>query len=153
MQTYRQTRDILHWLVGRHTHLADIYRTSRARDGQRRAGWLLDRMWGQQEALGEIIRAFETSAPAEVLDTYFQYIPEEDDAAVYLDNLTARQDLTDQAATELVMTSSRQFEQLYRKLADMADFDTVRETFASMAQKIRRQQEKAAQGLGPFQDV
>ena len=153
MKTYRQTRDILQWLEAHHAQMAAYYDDCQAAAGNRSAAWLLDRMRRQEEALGDLIKTFRETASAEVLDTYFQYVPEEDDTARYLENLTVRRELTDEEATDLVVTSSEQFEQLYRRLADMSDFDAVREKFADMADKILLERKKTMRSLGPFESI
>lgn len=153
MKTYRQTRDILHWLSQQHARRADHLAFCRAGEDHRRAAWLLERMVQQEQALGEALRELGASASEEILDTYFQFVPEEDETATNLDQLPPRHGLTDQEGTAFFMNSSKQLEALYRRLAELSEFEPVREAFADMARQIYRQREKTIESLGPFKSV
>ena len=107
----------------------------------------------QEQALGEALRELGASASEEILDTYFQFVPEEDETATNLDQLPPRHGLTDQEGTAFFMNSSKQLEALYRRLAELSEFEPVREAFADMARQIYRQREKTVESLGPFKSV
>jgi hypothetical protein len=153
MKTYRQTRDILHWLSQQHARRADHMAFCRAAEDQRHAAWLLERMVQQEQILGEALRKLGANASEEMLDTYFQFVPEEDETALFLDQLPPPHGLSDQEATAFFMNSSKQLEALYRRLAELSEFEPVREGFADMARQIYRKREKTAESLGPFKSV
>jgi hypothetical protein len=153
MKTYLTTGAILDWLSRRHARLAERLAACRARDGHRRAAWLLERMARQQETLAEALDRFAAGAAEEIREAYFQFVPEEDEAAAALETLPLRQDLEDPEAVELFMTQSRRMEALYRRLADLAEFEAVKEAFSDMARQIHGRREKAAESLGHDQSI
>jgi hypothetical protein len=153
MKTYLHTQDILQWLASMHRQLSQYYDACQKKNRSSRAGLLLDQASRREQELSDAIKAFEANVPEEILQTYFQYVPEREDDSLAGMNRPVPEQITAAWAAELVDQTSGELERIYSKLAEMSDYEGLQETFDSLAWKIKAQRMSTAESRGHLSDV
>ncbi len=140
------------WLQELHRRLGGQYQQSGEQVGDRRAAMLLKhagrREAGMAEALGEWLDRTERDN----LQSYFQYVIQDNDLSLF-DSLQIRTDMSaDEVADAMTKVISR-MALLYRRLAEMSDFEAAAELFSRLADRSESERDQVAASLQQLKDL
>jgi hypothetical protein len=133
-------------------YLTDIHRVLEERrkrgSDPERVRMLLDVLTSQQGELKDSFERFEEDAPRAVLTTYAQYTL---DVPEHAPPLPER--LTSDQLTRWLMEANQPAVDLFRELAEGAENPNLGDIFGSLAQHVRRQNQRIAQESNRFSDL
>lgn len=97
----------------------------------RRTRALVEYMARHEQQLNAGLKAYEDDTAERILDTWLQFVPDENLEAVFAD-LDLRPDLSVDEVVERAMTFDRALIELYRALAETTEVPEIRDLFTSL---------------------
>lgn len=115
--TFKTTNDLLSQLRLFHKNLSNFYDQLSNEVERPRVQLLLEYVSGHTKRLEESLAKYQLDAPEEVLDTWFQYLPELESLDGDL-NMTIRPDMSVDMAVQVVVSFMEKLANIYRHLAE-----------------------------------
>jgi hypothetical protein len=140
MKTFKQTRDVLINSQDFHQRSSTLYAGLATRASNPRAKLLLEFMSNHSQQLKDNLKNYSDTAPNNILDTWFQYTPEENNAH-YFDAIKDSDDLSVDQATELGITLHHYQEMIFKELGEEVSREEIKAVFENMQQQERHEKE------------
>lgn len=141
LQQYENTRHVLDEIRSFHRRLADLYGTLAGQATGARAEMLLNYMKSREEAQATVIDLYESDAPANILDSWFQ-VPYPENLNDFLQLLETRADLSVEQVRELVMEADEFLMALLDHVERRVINSEVKAVFHDL-KELEREEEKA----------
>jgi len=128
---YERTRDIIEHARAFHGRLEELYQGLAEKAEKQRVKMLLDHLSRHERRLREVLSRYEQHAAREMLDTWFQYVPEEETLQRF-----AAVDWTDDMSIDQIIENALRLDQylldLFRESANRALGDDIRDVLGSL---------------------
>jgi hypothetical protein len=152
-KTFKRVGDMLKLAGSIHRELKNYYHAIRDRTDDPRIVMLLDYMGRHEKNMRQSLEGFRRSASERVLDSTFQFEPDELET---LEDLTGWQPKPDITVDEVVATALR-FDSImrsyYRRAAEMAASESVKELFSNLVQLEKQKQQQLVRDSLALKDL
>jgi hypothetical protein len=147
-----QTRTIIDHTRDFHKRISLYYHRLADSTQKQRVKLLLDYMSEHEKRLANYIEEYEETAPASILNTWFQSASNTDAGRLLQDiELGSNQSIDD--IIDLGIQISECVLEVYRKLADQAEPESVQQIFASLLNMEEKAQKQFARDAGRLADL
>jgi rubrerythrin len=149
----KTTRDITEWLRKTHRHLSRFYEQRRNIADRERVRLLLDDLSRHEKTLEKALADLEDEARQHILDTYFQYLPEEFDELRFDDRHLQASDMTVDDVLRIVIRNDEASTRLYDRLAQTADIPSVKDMFGRLRDKLEEDRARLVENAMHLKDI
>lgn len=150
--TFETTRDVLDHVRAVHSEISQMYAAQRDESRKGRVKLLLDFMSRHEEHLSSSLSTFEENASAKVLDTWFQYAPDE----AMLEDLTCFECHPEMNIDDLIRLAMRldgALIRFYARIAEQAQSTEIRELFTSLVELEEQEQVRMQKNALDIRDL
>jgi hypothetical protein len=151
--TYKTTRELLELAESLHYKLKRYYDRQKSSIVDGDAKLLLNYIRQNEKRFTEMISRYRRHAPAEVLDTFYQFTPDElkliDEAATWQPDEAAH---ASQVLADALEVDDR-MHAFYRRASEMAPYQPIRDMFASLAEAMTDKQRDEALNASQIRDI
>lgn len=138
---FKQTRDVIEKARAFHSDLASFYHRLEAVAEKERVKMVLDWLASHEERMEAKLAEVEASTAKRMLDSWYQYPP---DATVQeaVARLDVRPDMRAQDVICMALHLDENLLRLYKRAADTASMNEVRDVFESLLEEGKKEREK-----------
>jgi len=140
---FERTRDVLDHVRAFHERVSSFYENLADEANQQRTRMILDYMSRHEKHLQESIGRYEEDAAKEILDTWFQYSPEED-LLVRLTDIEVTHDMSVDDVVGIAMRLDDSLIELYGELEESALSENVKDLFSNLLELEKQEEHKIA---------
>jgi hypothetical protein len=149
----RSTRQILESAKRHHGQLSRHWEAARRHAVKPDAEMLLDYIRRKEEGFVDMVSRYLAHAPDEMLDTYFQFTPDELRMADRFDAWQPGRDDTVAEVIDAVLQWDTVMETYYRRAAQMASREELRDMFVRLAAGVVEKQKAQAGNASWLRDI
>jgi rubrerythrin len=149
---FQRTRDVIDHVRAFHAQVGELYRRLAEGADRERVRLLLNYMGRHEKHLEASLAAFEEQAASGLLDTWFQYDPEEETLA-RLTDVAVDPGMGVDDVIALAMRVDDGLIGLYEELAACALSADVKELFANLLELEKQEKSKAIRGALEMKDL
>ncbi|MGD8701607.1 MAG: hypothetical protein PVG51_15030 [Desulfosarcina sp.] len=149
----RSTRQILESAMRQHEQLSRHWETARSAAGKPDTKMLLDYIRRKENGFVDMVSRYLAHAPDEILDTYFQFTPEEAHMADRFEIWQPERSDTVAEIIDAVLQWDAVMEKYYRRAAQMASREALRDMFLRLADGVIDKQKAQAQNASWLRDL
>jgi rubrerythrin len=153
METFKTTRDITEWLRKAHRHLSRFYAQRRKVADQERVRLLLDYLSRHEKTLEKALADLEDEAGQHIMDTYFQYLPEEFDELRFDDRQLQESDMTVDDVIRIVIRNDEALTRFYDRLAQTAAIPSVKDMFVRLKDQLEEERTRFVENAMHLKDI
>jgi hypothetical protein len=154
MKTFKTTRDVVDWLRRNHRHLSRIYARQRDAAAKERIRMLLDYLSRHEQTLETALADLQQEEPEAVLDTYFQYVPEDlEEVTFFEDGVLQKPDLTVDDVIRIVVRNDEALTRLYGRLAQTAPTAPVTDMFERLKENLEQERARSVENALRLKDI
>ena len=153
METFKTTRDITEWLRKTHRRLSRFYDQHRKVADKERVRLLLDYLSRHEQTLEKALADLEDEARQQILDTYFQYLPEEFDELRFDDLHLLESDMTVDDVIRIVTRNDEALTRLYDRLAQTAAIPSVKDMFVRLRDQLEEERTRLVENAMHLKDI
>jgi hypothetical protein len=140
----RSTRQILESAKRRHAQLKRHWEAARRDVGKPDAEMFLDYIRRKENGFFDMVSRYLAHAPDEILDTYFQFTPDEEHTADRFDAWQPGRGDTVAEIIDAVLQWDAVMEKYYRRAAQTASREELRDLFVRLADGVVEKQKAQA---------
>ncbi len=152
-KSFKTAREMLTMAEQFHVNLKSHWEKEYASVSEPGAGMLLDYIRHQEKKLMHMVSRYLRRAPDDILDTYFQFTPAE---MGRIDEFSAWRPASGNGI-EAIMESALEFDAFmrnyYRRAAEMASGEAIRDMFQNLANAVADKQKSQAQSASWLTDI
>jgi hypothetical protein len=149
----RSTRQILESAKRRHEQLNRLWEAARRDADKPDAEMLIDYIRRKENGFVDMVARNLAHAPDEILDTYFQFTPDEEHMADRFDAWQPGRDDTVAEIIDAVLQWGAVMEKFYRRAAQMAPREELRDLFVRLADGVVEKQKAQAGKASWLRDI
>jgi len=149
----RSTRQILQSAKRHHEQLSRHWEAAQRAAGKPETKMLLDYIRRKENGFVDMVSRYLDHAPDEILDTYFQFTPEEAHMADRFDVWQPESGDTVAEIIDAVLQWDAVMEKYYRRAAQMASREALRDMFIRLADGVIDKQKAQVQNASWLRDL
>jgi hypothetical protein len=152
-KTFKTTRDILEMAESVHRKLKAVYGEKRVDIEDSRAAMLMDAIEQKEKHLKATVGRYLKDAGEHILDTYYQFAPDQIKDLDILEAWHPEEDASVDEVLAMVLKLDALMHAYYRRAAEMASEEPVREMFENLAEAVAEKKRDEVQNSLRIKDI